>query len=135
MVVTKRLTVKFNEALQQREGEQQKNTFFPKPSFPTLLGWMKTDRRIEDPEFRELWRESFPRVEPPCKGNLWLIFRWDESTFRSLKTFPLLPQVVQVNEYLNKRARDEKRWRFVRKIMLKRFITTHNHDHFISIKF
>ena len=64
--------------------------------------------------------QSFPRVKSPSKGNLWLIFRWDESTFKSLKSYPLVPQIVEVGEFLNKGTRNNRRWQFVRKIMLKR---------------
>ena len=119
MVTTRRLTRKFNEEIEMKAATQQQIIGFPTPPFPTLLGYMKTDKRIEDPLFRERWVERFPRTPPPAKGNLWLLFRWDESTFKSLKSFPQLPQIVEMNDYMNKSVRDEKRWKFVRKIMLK----------------
>ena len=28
-------------------------------------------------------------------GSLWLVFRWDEFTFRSLKRYPPLPQIIE----------------------------------------
>ena len=119
MVTTKRLTRKFNENIEARVAAQEEITVFPTPPFPTLLGYLKTDKRIEDPIFKERWMERFPRISPPREGNLWLIFRWDESTFKSLKSFPKLPQIVEINEYMNKKTRDKKRWKFVRKTMLE----------------
>ena len=119
MVTTRRLTRKFNEDVEAKAATQQEIIGFPTPPFPTLLGYMKTDKRIEDPIFQERWSKRFPRTPPPAKGNLWLLFRWDESTFKSLKSFPQLPQIVEMNDYMNKKARDEKRWKFVRKAMLE----------------
>jgi len=63
------------------------------PPFPLLLGHLRPDERIESEEFRQLWMKRFPSVRPPQKGNLWLIFKWDDASFKSLKRFPPLPQV------------------------------------------
>jgi hypothetical protein len=87
------------------------------PPFPVLLGSLKTDERVEDPEFRNRWIQSFPKIRPPGAGNLWLIYKWDKSSFKSLKTFPPLPQVVEGLDYFRKEERISKRWRFIRKIM------------------
>jgi len=85
--------------------------------FPILLGSLRTDERIENFEFRAKWSQRFPRTRPPAAGNLWLIFKWDEASFKSLRAYPALPQVVTGLDYFRKSARDEKRWRFVRKLM------------------
>jgi hypothetical protein len=87
------------------------------PPFPILLGSLKTDERIENDEFREQWARRFPRTRPPERGNIWLIFKWDTTTFRSIKTYPPLPQVVEGLDYFRKDERLSKRWRFVRKMM------------------
>ena len=87
------------------------------PPFPVLLGSLKTDERVEDPAFRNRWLMMFPKTRPPGAGNLWLIFKWDKSSFKSLKTFPPLPQVVEGLDYFQKEKRLMKRWRFIRKIM------------------
>lgn len=63
------------------------------PPFPILLGYMKPDERIESDAFRILWRKKFPNVRPPEKGNLWLIYKWDDAAFKSFKRFPALPQI------------------------------------------
>jgi len=87
-----------------------------KAPFPTLLGIMKTDKSIEDEGFRIRWSKQFPRTKPPDAGNLWLLFQLDESSFKSLKTFPPLPQIVEGFDYFRKDSRVAKRWKFVRKI-------------------
>ena len=87
------------------------------PPFPLLLGSLRTDERIENSSFRENWSRRFPRTRPPDAGNIWLVFRWDETSFRSLKTFPPLPQIVEGFDYFRKDERLMKRWRFIRKIM------------------
>ena len=87
--------------------------------FPILLGSLKTDERIENVEFKSKWTQRFPRVQAPEKGNLWLVFQWDEASFRTLKRFPPLPQVVEGMDYFRKSERDKKRWRFIRKILKK----------------
>ena len=89
------------------------------PPFPILLGYLKTDDRILDIKFRSGWIKRFPRTKPPEAGNMWLVFRWDEFTFRSLKLYPNLPQVVEGLDYFQKNKRIEKRWRFIRKLMKK----------------
>ena len=114
LVATKRLTEKFNDMLADRDISD-----FPLPPFPILFGFLRTDKRIEDPAFKAMWMQRFPRTAPPVKGNLWLLFRWDSSSFKSLKSFPPLPQIVAGADYFNKDSRDGKRWRFIRKVMKK----------------
>lgn len=91
----------------------------PFPPVPILLGSLRTDERISDPSFRRRWMKLFPKAPPPGEGNLWLVFRWDESTFRTLRTFPNLPQIIEGLDYFNKASRTNKRWRFIRKILRK----------------
>lgn len=87
------------------------------PPFPILLGSIRTDGRVEDPEFRNKWIMQFPTTKPPGANNLWLIYRWDNFSFKSVKTFPRLPQVIEGLDYFRKNERSKKRWRFVRKII------------------
>ena len=89
------------------------------PPIPILLGSLRTDERILDPLFRKRWNKMFPAASPPAKGNLWVLFRWDESTFKTFRSFPAIPQVIEGFDYFNKNSRIEKRWRFIRKIMRK----------------
>jgi len=89
------------------------------PPFPTLLGSLRPDTSIESPTYRRQWAKRFPRSAPPTAGNLWLVFKWDEATFRAVKRYPPLPQIVEGLDYFRKDARDTKRWRFMRKIMRK----------------
>ena len=105
---TRKLVTKWNEL------EKPANVT---PPFPILLGSLKTDERIENNEFRVQWSKRFPRTRPPEKGNIWLIFKWDAAAFRSIKTFPPLPQVVEGLDYFRKEERLLKRWRFVRKMI------------------
>ena len=87
------------------------------PYFPVLLGSLITDFRIENNEFRSKWLKRFPSVRPPESGNLWLIFQWSDATFRNLKRYPNLPQIIQGLDYFNKNSRIKKRWIFIRKTM------------------
>ena len=89
------------------------------PPIPILLGSLRTDERILDPLFRKRWNKMFPTAAPPAKGNLWILFRWDESTFKTFRSFPAIPQVIEGLDYFNKNARIDKRWRFIRKILRK----------------
>ena len=108
LAATRKLVAKWNE-MDKPSSET--------PPFPILLGSLKTDERIENAEFRERWSKRFPRTRPPERGNIWLIFKWDSSAFRSIKTFPPLPQVVEGLDYFRKEERLVKRWRFIRKMM------------------
>jgi hypothetical protein len=85
--------------------------------FPTLLGSLRTDERIESPEFRARWTKLMPRVRPPEAGNLWLVFRWDEASFKNMKLYPRKPQIIETWDYFSKQKRTDKRWRFIRKMM------------------
>ena len=109
LLTTRKLVTRWNE-IDTTMGERI-------PPFPVLLGSLKTDERVEDPAFRNRWMMMFPKTRPPSAGNLWLIFKWDQSSFKSLKTFPALPQVVEGLDYFRKGERISKRWRFIRKIM------------------
>ena len=109
LLTTRKLVARWNE-IDSSTGDKI-------PPFPVLLGSLKTDERVEDPAFRNRWMMMFPKTRPPGAGNLWLIFKWDQSSFKSLKTFPPLPQVVEGLDYFRKEERISKRWRFVRKIM------------------
>lgn len=109
LLTTRKLVARWNELNNSIEDSI--------PPFPVLLGSLKTDERVEDPAFRNRWIMMFPKTKPPGAGNLWLIFKWDKSSFKSLKTFPPLPQVVEGLDYFRKEERLMKRWRFVRKIL------------------
>ncbi len=86
---------------------------------PKLIGSLKTDDRIENIEFRARWNKKFQRTKPPEKGCLWLIFDWDEASFKSFKYFAPLPQVVEGLDYFRPTERLNKRWCFIRKIIEK----------------
>ena len=86
---------------------------------PLVIGSLKTDMRIEDANFKDLWRRNFPKVRPPQAGNIWLIYSWDQFSFKSLRSYPPLPQIVEPGDYFSPRKRAEKRWRFVRMIMFR----------------
>jgi serine/threonine protein kinase len=85
--------------------------------FPLMLGSLRTDERVEDPFFKKRWADRFGRVSSPDCGNIWLVFKWDEASFRAVSRFPPLPQVVQGMDYFSKEQRNAKRWQFIRKVM------------------
>mmetsp|Transcript_31835 Transcript_31835/g.43687 ORF Transcript_31835/g.43687 Transcript_31835/m.43687 type:complete len:436 (+) Transcript_31835:161-1468(+) len=126
--VSRKLTSRWNDIIHAKSNEtlssEESNLLLKSlsrdsltPPFPLLLGHLRPDERIESDEFRQLWLKRFPSVRPPQKGNLWLILKWDDASFKSLKRFPPLPQVVEGLDYFRKGQRDLKRWRFIRKIM------------------
>ena len=100
--------------METEQGPPLTASFVP---FPILLGSLRTDERIENPEFQTRWMQRFPRTKPPESGNLWLLFEWDAASFKTLKAFPALPQVVEGLDYFNRRERTRKRWAFVRRAM------------------
>mmetsp|Transcript_3131 Transcript_3131/g.2780 ORF Transcript_3131/g.2780 Transcript_3131/m.2780 type:complete len:423 (-) Transcript_3131:93-1361(-) len=89
------------------------------PPFPRLIGSMYSDETIESMEFRQKWRRRFPGVKPPESDNLWLFFEWDEHTFRTMRSFAPLPQVIEGLDYFNKINRINKRWLFMKKVLRK----------------
>jgi serine/threonine protein kinase len=114
---SKYLTDRFNEYQQQGGLSYVKND--SELLVPKLLGSLKTDERIENLEFRARWSNKFQRSKPPEKGCLWLIFDWDEASFKSFKYFAPLPQVVEGFDYFRPTERLNKRWNFIRKIFKK----------------
>lgn len=92
---------------------------------PLLLGMLRTDDRIEEQNFQREWRANFPGIASPEAGNIWLIFAWDEFAFRSLRSYPPLPQIVEGLDYFREDKRNEKRWKFVRKVMLRTLESIH----------
>lgn len=100
------------QPMQATQPEQE--DFVP---FPILLGSLRTDERIENEDFKRRWMQRFPRTRPPEAGNLWLLFEWDASSFKTLKAFPALPQVVEGLDYFRKRERTRKRWSYIRRAM------------------
>jgi hypothetical protein len=133
LVCTRKLTAKWNyEILEENKKSNQENKdeineptsttnyFIPSIStFPILLGSLRPDERIESSTFQTLWKEKFPRAIPPEAGNLWLVFQWDEFSFKSLRKYPSLPQIIEGLDYFRKDERDRKRWLFIRKIIRK----------------
>lgn len=87
------------------------------PFFPTLLGSLITDKNIENIDFQVNWRKRFPVSRPPASGNFWLIYLWTESSFKQLRRFPPLPQIIEGFDYFSKPNRLQKRFKFIRKIM------------------
>ena len=84
---------------------------------PVLIGSVRPDISIESKEYADRWVNSFPRCSPPAAGNLWLVYKWEDSSFRTVRKFPELPQIIDGFDYFRKDARDSKRWRFIRKII------------------
>lgn len=89
------------------------------PYFPIILGSLVTDVRIEASDFRSKWSKRFPSSKPPNAGNLWLVYEWSDATFKNLKRFPPLPQIIEGLDYFNKNSRIKKRWMFIRKVIRK----------------
>lgn len=87
------------------------------PVFPLLLGSLRTDGTVNSGNFLAKWNKRMPRVQAPDVGHLWLLFLWDESSFRNIRRFPSLPQIVEGFDYFRPRQREVKRWRFIRKIV------------------
>lgn len=86
---------------------------------PLVIGSLKTDARIEEVGFQQLWRQNFPGISPPQAGNIWLIYSWEKSSFKSLRSYPPLPQIVEPGDYFSPKKRAAKRWRFVRMIIFR----------------
>lgn len=66
--VTRKLTAKFNSSLSIG------NTSERACPFPTLIGYFRTDERIQSTEFQVAWANRFPRLSSPSKVNLFTVF-------------------------------------------------------------
>ena len=116
---SRKLLNQWNSLQMQREEEEGSDGSRGQESvpFPILLGSLRTDERIENADFKARWLQRFPRTRPPDAGNLWIIYRWDEASFKTLRSFPALPQLVEGLDYFNKKERVRKRWAYVRQVM------------------
>lgn len=90
---------------------------YSKAPFVVLVGATTVDNRVTSPNYIHRWRQRMPRVPAPNPGAIWLLLRWDDAAFRSLRRFPSLPQVVPTLEYFDIAKQDQRRWRFVRKLV------------------
>lgn len=112
---TTRRAIKLYNKMQKEDGGMMGA---PLP-VPLVIGSLRTDSRIEDSGFQTLWRSNFPGIKPPQAGNIWLIYSWDQSSFKSLRSYPPLPQIVDAGDYFSPQKRAAKRWRFVRMIIFR----------------
>lgn len=110
IMTSRRLTARFNNST--RANNQQ-------PTFPILLGTHRTTSEVESDFFRIKFSSRFSRANLPESDSLWLLFKFDEATFKTLRRFPRLPQIVDPMDYFRKNVRTQKRWLFVRKIIRK----------------
>ena len=122
LATTRRAIGSYNRNIESSFGsdgrEEEELDLMPLP-VPTVLGSLRTDSRIEDPAFQKTWRRQFPGVRPPQAGNIWLIYEWDKSSFKSMRSFPSLPQAVDGMDYFKPKNRAKKRWRFLRKVFFR----------------
>lgn len=122
LIVTRKLVNQWNRVISSENTEDRKKLSVYNdiiPPFPKLLGYMYSNDSIESMEFRQEWRKRFPRSSPPEANNFWLFFEWEANTFRTLRTFPPLPQVIEGFDYFRKDQRIVKRWLFIRKVIRK----------------
>lgn len=121
--ITRKLTTKWNSIVTTEKIEENPRlpSIFsdPHPPFSRLFAHMTADDTIESIDFRQKWRRRFPGVRPPEAGNLWLAFEWDDCTFRSMRNFAPLPQIIEGFDYFRKDQRVAKRWMFLRKMIRK----------------
>lgn len=82
-----------------------------------FIGGLRPGEVVRTNEFQQYWRQTFRSLSYPAEDNLWLVYKWDEFTLRSLKNFPGIPQVVMGFDYFRPELRIQKRWKFIRKIM------------------
>lgn len=127
-LATRDLFIQWNNLIQspiqENDDENQNNMIsiidysnFP---FPNLIGSVRIKSiDIDNSIFKTKWIKQFPNLKLPIEGNLWLLYEWDEFSFRSMKRYPLLPQIIEGLDYFNKNNRDMKRWKFIRKIIKK----------------
>ena len=125
LMTTRKLARRWNELQQQQheEGNTDEGISSDFVPFPTLLGHLRTDERVLNPEFRARWAKSFPRSKAPDAGNLWLLFEWDATAFKTARSYPPLPQVVEGLDYFRRETRQKKRWAFVRRLMRKALLS------------
>ena len=120
LATTRRAIGSYNRQIRETMEVQEDTDIDPLPlPVPTVLGSLRTDSRIEDPAFQKTWRMQFPGVRPPQAGNIWLIYQWDNSSFKSMRSFPQQPQAVDGTDYFSPKRRAVKRWRFLRKVFFR----------------
>lgn len=106
--VSRKLSSRWNEIILSLKNGSLPASSIPSdlqdPPFAMLIGYMRPDENIESDAFRVLWARRFPTARPPQQGNLWLVFRWDDASFKNFKRFPPLPQIGAISSpYLSRR--------------------------------
>lgn len=83
------------------------------PSVPVVLGAIRPDGtaiKLLAPQ----WTKSFSGVPSPYDGELWVLYQWELSTFKSLRNFPDFPQQNKGFAFGNDHTiYNRRRWRFV----------------------
>lgn len=87
------------------------------PPFPILLGYVRPNENVASQEYQKEWSRRFPRLLPPIPYTLWLVYLYDSATLKAFRTFPYVPQVVEGLDIFKPDQREDKRWRFVRRLL------------------
>ena len=91
--VSRKLSSRWNDIIFSIKNGSSEASLDSDPPFPVLLGCMRPDESFEGKEFRSVWARRFPSIPFPQRGSLWLIFKWDDASFKNFKRFPILPQI------------------------------------------
>ena len=96
--VSRKLSARWNELIYSIKNGTSETPLDSEPPFPLLLGCMRPDDYVEGKEFRSIWARRFPSAPFPQKGALWLVFKWDDASFKNFKRFPTLPQIGTIDK-------------------------------------
>lgn len=99
---------------QRRAADKDAARTFP---FPILLGSLRTDTEILDPSFRRRWVRHFPHADPPEEGELWCIYNWDPSSFKTLRSFAEFAQVNTGFLSLGQQFAVDARWKLLKRVV------------------
>ena len=91
--VSRKLSSRWNDLIFSIRNGSSEASLDSEPPFSVLLGCMRPDESFEGKEFRSVWARRFPSVPFPQRGSLWLVFKWDDASFKNFKRFPILPQI------------------------------------------
>ena len=117
---TKQLTEKWNgfqSNLEEKDNYEELQSYQVKPFFPIYVGSLRTTKEIERYDYQSKWVSKFPFTKPPERGHMWVLYLWDEASYKNLRYYPLIPQTIDLRDYFRPKVLLLKKRNFILKVM------------------